>query len=203
MSMIKAVIFDFGNVINRFDHMLFVHGILPYSSLPLEQLTETITKKCSDLIISYETGFITSATFFREMAGRCKLNAPESSFVKAFTEIFTPIPETSALIRTLKRHYKLGLLSNTNEWHFRHGIQQSDVFHLFDTVTLSFEVRSMKPDAAIYEDALVKLKEPPEACVYIDDLKENVDAASQIGMQAIHYIDADTLGKALQRLGVM
>lgn len=203
MSMIKAVIFDFGNVINRFDHMLFVKNILPYSTVPLEHLKVSIVSGCIDLIIGYETGLMTSGIFFQQMSERCKLKAPESSFVKAFTEIFTPIPETSALIRALKPRYKLGLLSNTNEWHFRHGIQQSDVFHLFDTVTLSFEVKAMKPDAAIYEDALAKLKEPPEACVYIDDLKENVDAASQIGMQAIHYIDAHALDQALQQLGVM
>lgn len=199
---IKAVIFDFGNVIQRFDHMLFVRGIAPYSSLSMERLTETVTRKCSDLVIKYETGLITSGIFFSEMSQRCELSAPEPVFVKAFTEIFAPIPETSALIRALKPGYKLGLLSNTNEWHYRHGIQRSDIFHLFDTVTLSFEVRSMKPDAPIYRDALAKLKEQPRNCIYIDDLKENADAASRLGMQAIHYTDPQALESALKKHGV-
>ena len=101
----------------------------------------------------------------------------ERIYDPAFNGMFSPIEPTLALIRRLKGRYRLGLLSNTNEWHFRGHIATVPVFPLFDTVTLSYEVREMKPGERIYRDALGKLGLPPESCVFIDDIEENVAAA--------------------------
>ena len=89
--------------------------------------------------------------------------------------------------------YRLGLLSNTNEWHFDHSIRTVDVFPLFDAVTLSYEVGAMKPAPVIYEDMLKKLGVPAGDCVYFDDIQENVDAGIRAGMHgtAVHHRGSD------------
>jgi putative hydrolase of the HAD superfamily len=107
------------------------------------------------------------------------------------------------LIGKLKPRYKLGLLSNTSEWHFQHAIKTVDVFPLFDAVTLSFEVKAMKPADKIYQDILTKLALPPEECIYIDDIPENIEAATRQGMHAIRYTSHDQLIIDLHRAGVL
>jgi glucose-1-phosphatase len=199
--MIHAVIFDFGNVICRFDPTMFVRAVAPYSSKSIPELGN-ILMNSSDLFVEYETGRIPSAVFLELMSIRCSLSCTQAQFIEAFNSIFSPNLPTFDLIRRLKPNYRLGLLSNTSEWHFRHGIYPTEVFPLFETVTLSFEVGTMKPAEDIYRDALEKLGLPPENCVYIDDIKEYADAATALGMHGIHYADHHGLLTHLAALGI-
>lgn len=198
---IAAFLFDFGNVICSFDPRLFLLQARSYSSLSLEDLFSAL-KGSVGTMRDYETGLITSENFYARICSTCRLSASRDDFIEAYTRIFTPIPSTFRLIRELRPHYKLGLLSNTNEWHFEYGIKPVEVFPLFDTVTLSYEVKAMKPAPEIYIDALGKLGVPAEQCVYIDDLEENVIAARELGMHAVHFQSGDQLREELMRMGV-
>ncbi len=200
--MIRAVIFDFGNVICRFDPRIFVERIAPYSTQSRSDLSGVL-KNSPDLFIRYESGLITSDDFFDEMCRRCSLSCSQEQFIPAFAAIFSPIPSTFALIRSLKGRYRLGLLSNTSDWHFRYGIKSVAVFPLFDSVSLSFVVHAMKPAEAIYRDALGKLGCSPRECVYVDDIKEFSEAAASLGIHAVHYTDHQALMRSLNDLGVI
>jgi putative hydrolase of the HAD superfamily len=202
MAEIRGVIFDFGRVICNFDIRRFVSRMAPYSTQTLGQLLAGISAS-GPIERRYETGIITSGQFYDEISRLANLHMPEDEFIHAYTEIFSPIPETFALIRRLKGKYKLGLLSNTSEWHYLHGIRTVEVFPLFDAVTLSFEVGAMKPDRKIYEDMASKLHLAPNACIYIDDVKENVDGGSAFGFSSIHYTGHAELLAALAELGVV
>jgi epoxide hydrolase-like predicted phosphatase len=199
--MIRAVIFDFGNVICRFDVRLFVERISRLTSTPLSTL-QGILHQSFDLGREYETGLITSDEFYRKVSDRYGLSVSKERFVREFTDIFTPIPSTLTLVRKLKPFYKLGLLSNTNEWHFEHAIKKVEVFPLFDAVTVSFQVRAMKPAEKMYRDILAKLQVTPEECIYIDDVRENVEVARHLGMFSIHYTAPEELHAQLHSVGV-
>ncbi len=197
---IRAVLFDFGGVICTFDVRIFLRRIASRSQKSAGEIGALIYD--SQLPVLYESGRISSAEFFERLAQLCGIRMSEKEFVSAFTEIFTPIEATLDLIRRLKGRYRLGLLSNTNEWHFRGYIATIPIFPLFDAVTLSYEVREMKPGERIYRDALAKLGLPAEACVFIDDLEENVAAARKLSMRAIRYEGHDRLVAALAELSV-
>ena len=107
-------------------------------------------------------GKVSSWEFYHGIANLCGLRVTEEEFVRAFVGIFTPIESTIGLIRSLSPSYRLGLLSNTNEWHFKHHIRTVEVFPLFDSVTLSYQVKTMKPAEAIYLDMLEKISFSPE-----------------------------------------
>ncbi len=199
--MISAVIFDFGNVICRFDIGLFLARIARLTSTPMSKL-QGFLHHSSDLGQAYETGLITSDEFYRRLMERYDFSLPKEDFIRAYTDIFTPIPTTLDLVRKLKPRYKLGLLSNTNEWHFEYAVKAVEVFPLFDAVTVSFEVKAMKPAEAVYRDMLEKLRAVPEECVYIDDMAENAEAASRIGMYGIHYTTYEDLLRQLSHLHV-
>ncbi|MGE5190294.1 MAG: HAD family hydrolase [Gemmatimonadota bacterium] len=197
---VRAVVFDFGGVVSDFDVGIFLRRIAPRAGKTADEIGSLIYG--SGLPVLYESGRISSAEFFSRLAALCGLRMSEAEFVTAFTEIFTPIEPTLDLIRRLKGRTRLGLLSNTNEWHFRGHIATLSVFPLFDAVTLSYEVGTMKPGERIYRDVLDKLGLPPEACVFIDDIAENVAAARKLSMRAILYEGHDRLVEALAELSV-
>ncbi len=198
--MIKAVVFDFGNVICAFDNDVFLRKMLPHTDMSIEELREGIFG--SDLHRRYESGLVSSEGFRREAARRCRLSISREEFFEAYTGIFTPIPATFGLIRSLKGRYRIGLLSNTNEWHYEHYLKKVEVFPLFDSVTLSFDVKEMKPSEGIYRDALAKLQGCPEESVYIDDIEAYAEGARRVGMKGIRYVSHDSLLESLRALGV-
>jgi glucose-1-phosphatase len=198
---IQAVIFDFGNVICKFSVPLFIEGLSRKSGKTTEDL-QRVMPGISKLAVQYETGLVSSDQFFERLCDLAGIKVNREDFINAYTGIFTPIRETFEVVRALKRTHRLGLLSNTNEWHYLHCIRTLDIFPLFDAVTLSFEVKAMKPAPAIYTDMLQKLQLPPEKCAYIDDMPENVTAAAHLGLHAIHYTGPAQLRTALNDLGI-
>jgi len=61
----------------------------------------------------------------------------------------------------------------------------------FDHVTLSYELRSAKPEPAAYEHCLEGLGVAPEQTLFLDDRIANVQAAEQFGMRAIEFTSRD------------
>lgn len=56
-----------------------------------------------------------------------------------------------------------------------------------DNYVVSSSVKLAKPEPAIYQLLLSKYNLNPEECVFIDDRKDNVDAAKALGMSGIVY----------------
>ena len=199
--MIRGVIFDFGNVICSFDVEIFLAKLHEWSGLDVETLRDRIYG--SRLHSRYERGEISSKEFHREVVRRIGIDVPVDELADRFSDIFTPLESTHRLIRALKGKYRLGLLSNTNEWHYLRHIRKVPVFPLFDSVTLSFEVGALKPEPEIYLDALRKLSLPPEECVFIDDIANYAEGAAVVGIRGIQYTGPGELVRELYSLGVL
>jgi putative hydrolase of the HAD superfamily len=87
------------------------------------------------------------------------------------------------------RGLRLALLTNNvREWEplWRPKLPIDDVF---ETVVDSGFVGMRKPERGIYDLTLERLGLPAEACVFVDDLEVNIDAARELGMQVVHYRD--------------
>ncbi|MGH9584620.1 MAG: HAD family hydrolase [Bryobacteraceae bacterium] len=70
---------------------------------------------------------------------------------------------------------------------------RTDRLKAFDHVTLSYEVRATKPDAAAYEHCLEGLGMRPEETVFFDDSLANVRGAELLGMRAIQFTNREDL----------
>jgi putative hydrolase of the HAD superfamily len=57
----------------------------------------------------------------------------------------------------------------------------------FDDVVISGQVGRRKPDASIFELACERLEVAPSSVVFVDDLLDNVRAAEQVGLRAVHH----------------
>jgi 2-haloacid dehalogenase len=69
-------------------------------------------------------------------------------------------------------------------------------------VTVSAEVRLIKPDPAIYALHASTFALAPDATLFIDDNTKNVDAARSAGWQAIHFTNPPALKTALADHGI-
>lgn len=69
-------------------------------------------------------------------------------------------------------------------------------------VTVSAEVKLIKPDPRIYELHATTFGLEPGATLFIDDNPKNVDAARVAGWQAIHFTNPPALKAALADYGI-
>lgn len=107
------------------------------------------------------------------------------------------------LIRRLRGAYKTSVLSNADKTLVELLRSSHGIYDLFDDVVVSADVGMAKPDPRIYALAAERLELSPDACVFIDDLPGNVEAARDAGMQAIHFIvNQHQLVEQLAAIGV-
>lgn len=200
--MIKAIIFDFGNVICRFDNNIYREKIAELTGKTVEDIKNIVFKN-SDILIRFETGVISTHEFFKELSDLCGLKVSYEELKRIYSEDkFTPVEGMEDLIKELKGKYKIGLLSNTSEWDFDYMIKVAPMIKTFDTITTSCEAKSMKPDKGIFFDSLNKLNLKPEECIYTDDILEYVEVAKSLGIKAFQFTDAEKFKLDLKSLGI-
>jgi len=92
-----------------------------------------------------------------------------------------------AFIKRCKREgHKIYGLSNWDAESFALLKEQHpELFDLFDGIIVSGEVKANKPHATIYQILLERYQLCAENCWFIDDQKENVEAAQKLGINAI------------------
>jgi HAD superfamily hydrolase (TIGR01509 family) len=69
-------------------------------------------------------------------------------------------------------------------------------------VTVSGDIRVLKPDIAIYEHHHAAFGLTPGRTLFIDDVPANVEGARKAGWKAVRFIDAETLKRDLAGFGV-
>lgn len=119
---------------------------------------------------------------------------------KILCDIMVPIPEGMQLARQChdlvdasgQRKHQLYILSNMNpEVGERLLATYPELFDLFDGIVFSGTVHCNKPDPAIYEHLLTEYQLTPGNCFFIDDQKENITAAEQLGITCAQCLNED------------
>ena len=98
---------------------------------------------------------------------------------------------TIPMLRSLKMAgYKLYILSNWGKWHFEE-LQKRNEFReflqYFDGGIVSYQVGLKKPDRKIYEVLIDKYNIDPTSAVFYDDKPENIQAAKEVGLNAVVF----------------
>lgn len=198
--MIKAIIFDYGGVL---DGLTRLYGFGNYSKrcakrfgAKEEEFLEIFIKNWDKAKVDE----IPSQELWKKLGAF--LNADSASARKEFLRGCILKPSVFGFAKKLKKHYKLGLLSNHVEDLMEEWIQEHKLGKVFDAMVLSYKSRKAKPEKAIYLETAKKLKVKPEECVFIDDLERNLLPARELGMKAIHFKNLAQLKKELKELGV-
>lgn len=207
---IRLLLCDLGKVLVAFDHRLIAERLAPEAAGPYqvpERLFEALFHPANGLVHAYDEGQMTSREFHGLLQQTCGLRTPYKAFAWKWSAIFTPMPETIALLEETRGRCQLLLLSNTNALHFAHLEERlpslSAAGGLFDDKVLSFRVGLRKPDPAIFRHALDLAGARAEVTFCIDDRIENIAAAEALGIHGHHFTDAEQLARALRRFGLL
>ena len=110
--------------------------------------------------------------------------------------------ETVNIIKSLKKKYQTGLLSNAQAEWLEEIFEREGLHGLFDTKVVSGRVRATKPSPEIYKIALDRMGVTPEETVFIDDNPKNVAAAEAFGIHGIVFTSPAELRTELRTIGV-
>jgi len=98
---------------------------------------------------------------------------------------FRHAPAMNALVvRAKEAGIRTALLSNS--WGHRYPDHLFD--GMFDAVVISGQVGLRKPEPAIYQHTVGLLDLPATECVFVDDIRVNVDGAVAVGMIGVHHV---------------
>jgi len=194
--MIKNVIFDLGNVLISFK---------PAEYFEKNNFPEAIkTKILNDIFSSREwqlldKGEITVPEAINAIAGRSSLNTQEITHIfNLRTDLMFPLDSNVRILPELKkRGFKLYFLSNFPIDIFDEVRTGYFFFRYFDGGLISAEVKSVKPEEAIYRSLIEKYSLVPGECLFIDDSEINVKAAENLKMKGLATLGSLEISKMI------
>jgi len=195
MSRIEMVISDFGGVLTTPLDQAFMAfqdkvGIAPEKFR--EALRDATEKTGKNPLFELECGRITEAEFDTQLADALEPHLDHRPDIRKFgLELFGNLKPNAGMIDLIREVRRDGLrtsllTNNVKEWEplWR---EMLPVDELFETVVDSAFVGVRKPDPRIYELILGRIELPAEACIFIDDMKINCEAATELGIHAVHF----------------
>ncbi len=187
-------IFDYGGVL--------VHHQSDESQARMAQIAGVPAEQFSELYwtnrIDYDKGLVTGPEYWSDIGhGIGKVFTP--AVIAQLTEIdsisWMDFDETmwTWIAELRKRGKRLAMLSNMPLDLGETIKAHTDRMQRFDAVTLSYEIRSVKPEAAIYEHCLEGIGTDPARTVFFDDRITNVHGAEMLGIQAVEFLKRDDI----------
>ena len=104
--------------------------------------------------------------------------------------------------RLKAKGYKLYILSNFSEKALNDCAEELDYIQKADAAVISYKVKMIKPDPAIFRYIIDTYKLVPEETVFIDDVEENVEEAGRHGIKTVLFRGKSSADEQLEKLGV-
>ena len=195
---VRAVISDFGGVLTSPLFESFA-AWQRQSGLSFERLGQAMANATErnglHPLYELEKGTITEAQFLAMLEAELDPGTSLSGMRDVYFEHLQPNAAMIDLMRQLRgRGLRMALLTNNvREWEPLWRAKLPEIDEIFEVVVDSAFVGMRKPDREIYELTLERLGDglAPEECLFVDDVDVNCEAAVSLGMQAVHYVDAD------------
>ena len=196
---IRWILFDLGNVL--VDHVPDGTGrIAQFLGIETEMLHEYLLQIDASRLLC--TGELRADEFTGMVNRQFNGSITPGMITQWFgPEIERVYPEIPALVESLSERYSLGVLSNTFFGHWDY-FTTTDLAQRFTAMVASHLLGCVKPDPKIYMAALKHIAAPPGETLFIDDRKENVEAAQALGINAFQSLSpADTI-RGLEQFGI-
>lgn len=166
--------------------------------MTLPEFWKTWTSSAS--VRAFETGQMNEADFLNRIPVELGYSGA-TPFAQQFRAWQLRLfPGVEDLIRGAALRFRVALLSNTNEIHWRQVNENNNLFTEFERVFLSYETGHFKPSPAAFEQVLAFFECSADEVVFLDDSEPNVDAANELGIDARRVVGVAELEQQL--LGV-
>ena len=195
---IRAVVFDYGNVISLSQLQTNIEGMASLCRLPMTRFQELYWR----FRPAYDRGDLTANSYWASVLreeGRSLKQEEVSKLVELDSESWgRPNPAVLQWTEQLRQAgIQTAVLSNMPLEISRYLEANRPWLTLFHHLIFSCDLRLVKPDPAIYHACLKTLHLAPQEVLFLDDRMDNVQAAANLG---IHSFLFETLERALAQV---
>ena len=193
----KNIIFDLGNVLVK----LNPEGCIgAFKAIGMGELVDTNPQsEGMKLMSKLGVGMITTEEFCEAARKLTETDVTNEEIIDAANKMLVVIPDEKKerLLQLKKAGYRLFLLSNTIDVHWDYCVdhlfpyQKYGVEDYFEQCFLSQRMHLAKPNARIYEEVIRQANIHPDETLFIDDLKENCEAAENLGIHTFQNVKFD------------
>ena len=188
--MIKNLMFDLGGVIMDIRRQTCVEA---FRKLGMDEPDRFLGEYCqAGPFADIENGTSTPQQFRDEMRRIIGRDVSDRDIDEAFGRFLTGIPlQRLRELESLKKHFSLYLLSNTNPIMWADGIARNfaqdghDADYYFKGIVRSYEAHVMKPDPEIFREAERRFDIKPAETIFLDDSEANCEAARKLGFNTV------------------
>ena len=203
---IRNIIFDLGGVILDIDIPKTKRAFADLGVANIEDYFGI--GKASSVFKEQEVGAVTDDEFIAKLGAVGNKQLSRDEVITAWNAMLIRFPEERiALLKQLRKHYKLFLFSNTNAIHLQ-AFQQmfreqfgASLDELFDKVYYSHVMGLRKPDEKsflyILEDSQLKAEET----LFVDDAKNNIEGAEKVGLRTLLIQNGSDILQHLKHIG--
>ena len=192
--MIKAIIFDFGGVLNKIGNL----------------------KKSLDKIkIKTDDEYQKFINFSDEAFNKSHLYEVDDLFVviREFYDVklsneeickltIEPNDEVIKLLKSLSEKYDLYILTSIHKDLMKVFLKERPIAGYFKEIIETCKEHLSKKDIHLYERVIAKIGYKPEEILFIDDGQKNLDLASSLGMNTILFQSAKKLEEDLSKYDI-
>ncbi|NUR91377.1 MAG: HAD family phosphatase [Nonomuraea sp.] len=188
-------VFDYGNVLSRPQPEAEVDAMIAAASAD----PDAFRRAYWDHRLDFDRATLTPEAYWSEVLGRpVDPGELERLIAMDVASWSHPDEDTVAVLRgLLDRGADVALLSNAPVC-IADGMDRLPWIGAIPHRFYSGRMGMVKPDAEIFEALAAGLGAEPQEIVFVDDRKENTDAAERLGITAIHFTDAAALERALK-----
>jgi epoxide hydrolase-like predicted phosphatase len=199
---IKAIVFDFGGVIELNEGGNLTKSIAELIGVPFKEFRRVYFKYnhlshvenmgWEDMVVKVVATFDTSSET------ECKVR----SLVCGYSQKRKINTELLALFPVLKKlGLKVGILSNSTS-DLRQRLHEEKIIDMVDEVIISAEIGFQKPDKEAFRVAFEKLHIKPEEMVFVDDTVKSLEKSAEIGYVPILFKNNEQLKSDLRNIGI-
>jgi HAD superfamily hydrolase (TIGR01509 family) len=200
----RCVLFDLGNVLIRFDYEPAIRDMADATGLAVEQIRERVFD--SGLCTAGEDGSLSAEAFLAQIGealAPARLSSQEIADI--WCGIFSANPGVESVLNRVR--VPKYLLSNIGPVHWAFLANSGPAQHFRDRAFLSYELKEVKPNPAIYHAVLSQMGEAPGDILFVDDRPENRAAAEAMGFRTAYYdawkMPSEVLGSILDAHGAL
>jgi putative hydrolase of the HAD superfamily len=200
--MISTLLFDLGGVVCRYDPSERLALLGADSGLDPDEVHRRVW--ASSLSSDFELGRYTTQEWFQLVRETLGLRMDDARLLGVILTALTIDPDVLAIVDRLRTRVRTAMLTDNPPLllevlptHF------PEIAPRFDPFLISCELGLLKPSREIFEAALARLGEAPEAVLFVDDMEANVLGARACGIEAVQFTSASALRADLVCYGVL
>ena len=202
-TQIKAIIFDFGNVLLEWNPRYVYRRFFPNDPEAMEHFLREVNFMDWNMLQDKGRPFVEGVAALSQQFPHYS-HLIQAYHVHWIDSLGDAITGTIEIMKELKEAgYPLYGLSNWSAETFPLAHRKHDFFSLLDDRVISGEVGHVKPDPEIFQILLGRIGRPARECLFIDDALPNIRQAQKMGFATILFQSPEQLREALQKLGIL